>query len=236
VKLHRNEDRGIADHGWLKSRHSFSFANYYNPKMMGFGALRVINDDRVDASQGFGTHPHQNMEIISIPLKGALKHKDTMGNETIIRHGEVQAMSAGTGVMHSEYNHSAKEEVNFLQIWVLPKKQNIKPNYSQRSFDLAGRDNQLQLIVSPDGRNDSVQINQDAYFHLLDLKEGKHLNYQQIKSQNGLYIFLLEGELSVQSQKVSKRDGLAIEKFETVALKATQDAQVLLMEVPMDIA
>lgn len=236
MKLHKSEDRGIADHSWLKSRHSFSFANYYNPQMMGFGTLRVINDDRVDASQGFGTHPHKNMEIISIPLKGSLKHKDTMGNETVIQYGEVQAMSAGTGVMHSEYNNSSTEEVNFLQIWVLPKHKNIDPNYSQKSFDLAGRKNKLQLIVSPDGRDNSVQINQDAYFHLLDLSKGEHLNYQKIRPRNGLYIFLLEGELKVQGQIISKRDGVAIEKLDTIALKAIDEAEILLMEVPMDVA
>jgi redox-sensitive bicupin YhaK (pirin superfamily) len=162
--LHKSNTRGVADHGWLNSYHSFSFANYYNPERMGFGALRVINDDTVAPSMGFGTHPHRDMEIISIPLSGELKHKDTIGNDFVIKPGEVQTMSAGTGIMHSEYNNSEKDDVNFLQIWVMPKQNGIAPAYSQKDFNSEERENAFQLVVSPDGRNNSATINQDAFF------------------------------------------------------------------------
>jgi len=177
--LHKADTRGIANHGWLNSHHTFSFASYFNPERMGFGTLRVINDDVVAPSMGFGTHPHQNMEIISLPLRGALKHKDTMGNSHVIKKGEVQAMSAGTGVSHSEYNNSKTEDVNFLQIWVMPKKLNIAPNYSQKEFSAEQRKNKFQLVVSPDGRENTVSINQDAFFSLSDLKEGKTIEYKE---------------------------------------------------------
>lgn len=232
--FHEASSRGVADHGWLNSHHTFSFANYYNPERMGFGVLRVINDDVVTPSMGFGTHPHNNMEIISVPLKGSLKHKDTMGNETVIAHGEVQAMTAGTGIMHSEYNNSDEEDVNFLQIWVLPKKMNVKPGYSQKRFDPAERENKLQLVVSPDGRNDSVQINQDAFFHLVDLSSGKNLTYNKIQKDNGLYILNLDGEVEVDNKTLAKRDGVGIENFDSVVLKANSDSKLLLMEVPME--
>lgn len=231
--FHEASSRGVADHGWLNSHHTFSFANYYNPERMGFGVLRVINDDIVAPSMGFGTHPHNNMEIISIPLRGSLRHKDTMGNETIISAGEVQAMSAGTGIMHSEYNHSASEEVNFLQIWIIPKSQNIKPGYSQKKFSKEQRENRLQLVVSPDGREDSVQIHQEAFFHLLDLENGKSIQYEKINSDNGLYILNLEGEVKIEDKLLLKRDGLGIEDFNKLSISANKSARLLLMEVPM---
>jgi len=230
---HEANTRGAAHHGWLNSQHTFSFANYYDPDRMGFGVLRVINDDVVAPSMGFGTHPHKNMEIISVPLKGSLKHKDTMGNDFVIRKGEVQAMSAGTGVAHSEYNNSHNEEVNFLQIWVMPKKNNIAPAYSQKEFSETERRNKLQLIVSPDGRDHSVKINQDAFFSLTEIESGVQLEYEKYLKGNGLYIFVLEGSLKVGDKVLNKRDGLGIESFEQISLNALKKTEVLLMEVPL---
>lgn len=231
--LHKANTRGVADHGWLNSHHTFSFANYYNPERMGFGALRVINDDVVAPTMGFGTHPHQNMEIISVPLKGSLKHKDTMGNDFVIKKGEVQAMSAGTGIAHSEYNNSDKDDVNFLQIWVMPKEMNIHPRYSQKEFSEENRNNQFQLVVSPDGRDYSVLINQDAFFSLAKIEKGKTLDYKNYLPENGVYIFVIEGEVSVDDHILSKRDGLGVQGKENSILKASLDSEVLMMEVPM---
>ena len=233
--LHKADTRGIANHGWLKSHHTFSFASYYNPERMGFGALRVINDDQVAPTMGFGTHPHQNMEIISIPLSGSLEHKDTMGNEYVIRRGEVQAMSAGTGIAHSEYNHSSSEDVKFLQIWVLPKKLNITPQYSQKEFLEKERENKFQLVVSPDGRNGSVSINQDAFFSLVNLKKDSHIEYNKYIESNGVYFFVLEGELEVDNKLISSRDGLGVSNKDGLNLNSSKDTQLLVMEVPMNV-
>jgi hypothetical protein len=230
--LHKANTRGVADHGWLNSHHTFSFANYHNSERMGFGALRVINDDIVSASMGFGTHPHQNMEIISIPLKGSLKHKDTMGNEQVIKKGEVQAMTAGTGVQHSEYNNSTTENVNFLQIWVMPKKMNIKPNYSQKFFSEDDRLDKLQLVISPDGRDDSVKINQDAYFSLVKLSNEKKVEYSKYQKENGVYFFVLEGEVKVNDELLSKRDGFGVEGLDNFELISSGASEILIMEVP----
>ncbi len=233
--LHKNKSRGVADHGWLKSHHTFSFASYYNPDRMGFGTLRVINDDVVEPSMGFGTHPHNNMEIISIPLKGSLKHKDTMGNEHVIAKGEVQAMSAGTGLQHSEYNNSSKESVNFLQIWVKPKKQNIKPNYSQKKFDEKDRLDQFQLVVSPDGQKGSVEINQDAFFSLVSTNPNKELVYSKYSKDNGVYFFVLDGEVDVGSEPLFKRDGLGIVNKDEIKILAKTYSELLIMEVPLEV-
>jgi quercetin 2,3-dioxygenase len=208
--IHRAETRGLADHGWLKSYHTFSFANYHNANRMRFGLLRVLNDDRVAAGEGFGQHPHDNMEIISIPLQGSLEHKDSMGNQTVIRPNEVQIMSAGTGVRHSEYNHSKTEEVKFLQIWVFPKERNIKPRYEQKLYPHEERKNKLLTVVSPDHNVGSLWINQDAYFSLTDLDEGKSLNYKINKKGNGVYIFVLEGTIEAGGETLNKRDGMGI--------------------------
>lgn len=232
--LHKANTRGVADHGWLNSHHSFSFANYHNPERMGFGALRVINDDIVSPTKGFGTHPHQNMEIISVPLKGSLKHKDTMGNEHVIKKGEVQAMSAGTGLQHSEYNNSAEEDVNFLQIWVMPKKKNIKPNYSQKEFLESDRRNKVQLVVSPDGRDNSVEINQDAYFSLARLDKEKQLSYSKYNKENGVYFFVLDGSLKINGESLAKRDGLGVENTDEFEITSELNSEVLIMEVPMN--
>lgn len=231
--LHQSTTRGVADHGWLYSHHTFSFANYYNPDRMGLGALRVINDDVVAPGMGFGTHPHRDMEIISIPLSGSLKHKDTMGNDHVISKGEVQAMSAGTGVSHSEYNNSTEEDVNFLQIWVIPKVRGVTPSYSQKKFDQSGRDQKLQLIVSPDGREGSVSINQDAFFSLTNINEQTEINYQKHLAENGVYLFVLRGDIVVEGQQLKTRDGLAIEKSGQLNIRANEKTELLIMEVPL---
>lgn len=230
--LFEANSRGRADHGWLESHHTFGFAGYYNPERMGFGALRVINDDVVQPSKGFGTHDHDNMEIVSIPLRGALRHQDTMGNKHVIKKGEVQVMSAGTGVSHSEHNDSDTEDVNFLQIWVLPKKKQIEPRYAQAKFSLEDRNDQLQLVVSPDGRNRSLEINQDAFFSQLNVKAGKNVAYQWFQPENCLYVFLLEGSVKVGDHVLQKRDGVGITDTQQIDVVAERDSEVLFMEVP----
>lgn len=234
--LHKANSRGHADHGWLNSYHSFSFANYYNPERMHFGALRVLNDDTVAAGKGFGKHPHDNMEIISIPLEGNLEHMDSMGNKTIIRKGDVQAMSAGMGVMHSEYNASKDGPVKFLQIWVFPDRRNIQPQYSQVNFDPAERKNKLQQIVSPriDG-NTGVTIQQKAWFNLGDLEKGVQINYEIKREGNGVYIFVLSGEVTIEEHKLTTRDGLGIWDTKQISLIADTNAEILLMDIPMDV-
>lgn len=234
--LHKANTRGHADHGWLNSYHSFSFANYYNPERMHFGALRVLNDDTVAAGKGFGKHPHDNMEIISIPLEGDLEHTDSMGNKTIIRKGDVQAMSAGTGVAHSEYNANADKEVKFLQIWIYPDSKNIKPQYSQVSLQTADRKNKLQQIVSPRSNgNEGVTVQQEAWFSLGDLEQGKQLSYGIKRKGNGVYVFVLKGEVTIGGQKLGARDGLGIWETDTISIIADSDTEILLMDVPMDI-
>lgn len=232
--VHRAESRGAADHGWLKSHHSFSFASYYNTERMGFGLLRVLNDDQVAPKKGFGTHPHQNMEIVSIPLSGALQHKDSEGNEGIIKHGEVQLMSAGTGVYHSEYNASQEEDVRFLQIWVLPEKENIAPRYDQKLFDVSKRQNRWQTVVSPIGSDeDAVAINQQAWFSMTDLDQGQEISYSQKGSGTGVYLFLLEGELKVGQEVLTRRDAIGLADASSVKIKAEKASQVLAIEVPL---
>jgi len=231
--LHKAASRGLANHGWLKSNHTFSFANYYNPERMNFGVLRVLNDDYVAPGRGFGKHPHDNMEIISIPLSGDLKHQDSMGNETVIRQGDVQAMSAGTGVAHSEMNASSDKPVEFLQIWVLTKTRNIAPSYSQITLDPEALANKLDQVVSPNPDDRGVTINQDAWFHLGNLDAGTELDYDFKKTGNGLYAFILEGDVIISGQSLNKRDGLGVWDIDSIGIKATSDAKVLLMEVPM---
>lgn len=232
--LHKADTRGIADHGWLKSKHSFSFASYHNPERMGFGLLRVINDDQIAPATGFGTHPHQNMEIISIPLSGALKHKDSEGNEAVIRNDEVQLMSAGTGVYHSEYNASDSEQANFLQIWVMPEKHNIKPRYDQKKFQTSDRKNKWQTVVSPMDRDDEgVKINQQAWFIMTDLDANKELLYKKNKNTNGVYFFIIEGEVRVGDKALTKRDALGLSNESEIKVLAESDAKILVMEVPL---
>lgn len=231
--LHKAETRGHANHGWLDSHHTFSFANYYDPARIQFGALRVLNDDQVAGGRGFGEHPHDNMEIISIPLSGDLEHKDSMGNKTVIRQGDVQIMSAGTGIQHSEYNKNKDEKVNFLQIWVFPKERNIEPRYDQKTFTPGGRVNKLQEVVTPAKDSEGVWINQDAWFHLGNLKKDFKTSYEVKKKGNGVYVFVLEGDVTIEGQPLNKRDGLGIWEADKLDIEVKRDAEILLMEVPM---
>jgi len=239
--LHTADSRGDANHGWLHSKHSFSFANYYNPEKIHFGVLRVLNDDFVAAGMGFGLHPHDNMEIISIPLEGDLAHEDSMGNQTVIQHGDIQVMSAGTGVKHSEFNHNKDKPVKFLQIWVMPNKKNVTPRYDQITLDPTSRINTLQQILSPNPDDAGVWIHQDAWFHIgkfdLDFTTTYHLK----KAGNGIYAFVLYGSFEVGGKKLEERDALGIteidainDSFEVKAL--TDHAEILIMEVPMQLA
>lgn len=231
--IHPSETRGKADHGWLKSRHTFSFADYFDPERLGFGVLRVINDDSIAPGMGFGTHPHRDMEIITIPTAGALAHKDSEGNSSIIRKGEVQIMSAGTGIRHSEFNASDSEQSELLQIWVHPKVNNVKPRYEQKAFTPESRQNQFSLVVSPDGREGSVVINQDAFFSLADMEEGVELTYQPKLPGNGAYLFILKGEINLNGTKLNPRDGVGIDDLSGLKLKALTQAEVLIMEIPL---
>ncbi|MBK6966113.1 MAG: pirin family protein [Bacteroidales bacterium] len=233
--LHKAESRGLANHGWLISRHTFSFANYYNPERMRFGVLRVLNDDVVEAGEGFGTHPHDNMEIISIPLEGDLEHKDSMGNVAVIKKGDVQVMSAGAGITHSEYNKNAGKPVKFLQIWVFPKIKNVKPRYDQITLKEEDRLNKLQQILSPNQDDEGVWIHQDAWFHLGKFEEGVSADYKLKKAGNGLYAFVLSGSFIVDGTELQERDGLGIQDIESVTIRSgSAGAEILLMEIPMN--
>ena len=232
--LHKAESRGFADHGWLKSAHTFSFANYYNPERIHFGVLRVLNDDYVAPGMGFGMHPHENMEIISIPLSGELEHKDSMGNTSTIKNGDIQVMSAGTGINHSEYNPNQIEPVKFLQIWVIPNKKNVTPRYDQITLNTEDRNNKLQQILSPNQDDEGVWIHQNAWFHIGKFDKNHKETYSLKKKENGIYLFLLEGRLSVNGHELSRRDGLGIKKASEISLIALENnTEVLLMEVPL---
>jgi len=232
--LHTSDSRGDANHGWLHSKHSFSFANYYNPEKIHFGVLRVLNDDFVAAGMGFGLHPHDNMEIISIPLEGDLAHQDSMGNQTVIKHGDIQVMSAGTGVKHSEMNHNKDKPVKFLQIWVIPNKKNVTPRYDQITLDPKDRINTLQQVLSPNADDAGVWIHQDAWFHIGKFDLDFKTNYKAKKPGNGMYAFVLYGSFELAGQTLNERDALGITDFDQFELKAlTKDAEILLMEIPL---
>jgi redox-sensitive bicupin YhaK (pirin superfamily) len=231
--LHKADSRGLADHGWLLSKHTFSFANYYNPDRMNFGLLRVINDDIVKPEMGFGTHPHENMEIVSIPLAGSLRHQDSMGNKHIIIAGEVQIMSAGSGLTHSEYNNSAQDDVNFLQIWVFPKEKNITPRYGQKLFTKKDRQNSFQTLVSPDKESDAVWINQDAWFSIADFDPGASLSYSKQQAETGLYFFVISGQVEIDGHALEQRDGLGLTGDKDVKINAKSQTELLCIEVPM---
>lgn len=231
--LHRAETRGHASHGWLNSYHTFSFANYYNPERMHFGALRVLNDDTVDAGMGFGTHPHDNMEIISIPLEGDLEHKDSMNNVAVIKNGDIQAMSAGTGIYHSEYNKDRQHRVKFLQIWVYPDKRNVEPRYDQITLNADDRHNKLQQILSPNPGDEGVWIHQNAWFHLGQFDKGTSTAYTIKGKGNGVYVFVLNGDVKINEQSLHTRDGYGIWDTDAFTITAESDAEFLLMEVPM---
>lgn len=233
--LHRSDTRGDANHGWLHSKHTFSFANYYNPERMHFGVLRVLNDDTVASGMGFSTHPHDNMEIISIPLEGDLEHKDSMNNVTVIKNGDIQVMSAGTGIKHSEFNKNKDKQVKFLQIWVFPNKKNVKPRYDQISLNEKDRHNKLQQILSPTPDDAGVWIHQNAWFHLGKFDKGIATEYNFKGKGNGLYVFNLNGDLKINDQLLNSRDGFGIWDTNKVSIKADTDSEFLLMEVPMTV-
>lgn len=234
--LHKANTRGKADHGWLKSHHSFSFASYQNPERMNFGQLRVLNDDIVQPKMGFGTHPHQNMEIISIPLSGALSHKDSMDNKRAITVGEVQVMSAGTGLQHSEFNDSKTDEVNFLQLWIFPETQNVTPRYEQKQFDETKRHNNFQTVVSPlnNSVDNALGIHQQAYISLGNFDEGKTINFKLHNASHGIYVFLLEGEISIANEILTTRDAIGIWDAGTVEIFINTTSKILVVEVPMN--
>jgi quercetin 2,3-dioxygenase len=233
IVIHRAKSRGHADHGWLKSFHTFSFANYFNAERIHFGALRVLNDDTVQAGMGFGKHPHNNMEIISIPLEGDLEHRDSMGNVTLIRQGDVQVMSAGTGVTHSEFNKNKDKAVQFLQIWVLPDKRNVEPRYDQISIRDLEKRNEFFQIVSPFKDEPGVWIHQSAWFHLGKFDSGISTTYSIKKEGNGIYAFVLEGSVRISGVKLETRDGLGIMNTREIEVASDTQSAVLLMEVPM---
>ncbi|MBN9292546.1 MAG: pirin family protein [Flavobacteriia bacterium] len=232
--LHKADTRGYADHGWLKSHHTFSFANYYNPERVHFGVLRVLNDDYIDAGTGFGKHPHDNMEIISIPLEGDLEHQDSMGNKGVIRHGDIQVMSAGTGIFHSEMNASKTAHTKFLQIWVFPNKKNVEPRYDQITLDESKLKNTLYQIVSPNPEDEGVWIHQNAWFHLGEFDHSQNISYDLKLKGNGVYAFLLEGTAKINGIQLERRDGLGIWDTDQLDLEMSKDSRILLMEVPME--
>ncbi|RYJ52611.1 pirin family protein [Flavobacterium petrolei] len=234
--LHKANTRGHANHGWLESYHTFSFANYQNPERMNFGVLRVLNDDRVSQGMGFGKHPHDNMEIISIPLEGDLEHQDSMGNTTVIKEGDIQAMSAGTGIFHSEYNKNKDQLVKFLQIWIYPNKKNVTPRYDQITLDLNDRHNKLQQILSPNPEDEGVWIHQDAWFHIGKFDNDFSTSYELKKPGNGIYAFVLKGDFKIGNIALNERDGLGIWDINSIKITANSaNAEILLMEVPMQL-
>lgn len=230
--LHTADKRGHANFGWLNSHHSFSFGNYYDPEKVCFGMLRVLNDDIITGGSGFGEHSHDNMEIVSIPLNGALEHKDSTGTAEVIRQNDVQIMSAGTGIRHSEYNHYKDRETNFLQVWVIPKKRNIEPRYEQKTFDPTRRLNKLQTVVAPDDAN-AVWINQDAWFSLGSLAAGAEIVYNTKIEGNGLYVFVLNGSIAIGEQQLNKKDAIGIWETDSIIIRAELNAEILLIDVPM---
>ncbi|OUR65911.1 hypothetical protein A9Q79_02730 [Methylophaga sp. 42_25_T18] len=229
------ESRGITDIGWLYGHHTFSFSNYYNPNRMSFGTLRVLNDDVIKPDKGFGTHSHNNMEIISIPLNGALRHRDSMGHEFVLKAGEIQVMSAGTGITHSEFNDSDSEDASLLQIWVLPKEQNLTPSYNQKALDRNAILNKFELIIAPkDGNNNDVlTINQDAYFSIAVIDTDESVEYTKYQQDNGIYFFVIDGAVELDTQVLNKRDGIGITDLDDLKIIAKQKSKVLCMEVPM---
>ncbi len=224
----------MVDHGWLRSKHTFSFGNYFNPERLHFGALRVLNDDEVAPGKGFGKHPHSNMEIISIPLQGNLEHTDSMGNTSIIKKGDVQVMSAGTGILHSEFNASQTEEVRFLQIWIVPNQEDVEPKYGQLSLDIKDRKNRLQQIVSPDPEDDGLWIHQNAWLQMTRLENGHTLYYKlNDPMNNAVPAFVIAGQVSINGQHLVNRDGYGIWDVDELQIAAEEDVELLLIEIPM---
>lgn len=233
IIIHKAEQRGQAEHGWLHARHSFSFADFHDPRRMGFGKLRVINDDIIDPGAGFDSHGHDNMEIVTVPLSGTLQHRDSMGHTQVIHSGEVQRMSAGNGIRHSEYNHSQSEPLNLLQVWVLPKERDVAPGYVQKDFDADGRKNRWQLLVSPDAEDGAIGINQDAWFLRGDFAAGQHGHYHLHQPEHGVYLFVIDGRVEVADTALGRRDAIGLTELTDFELTVQQDSQLLLIEVPM---
>lgn len=231
--FHPSDSRGYANHGWLEARHSFSFASWYQPDRLHFGALRVLNDDIIQGGMGFGTHPHDNMEIVTIPLKGDLEHKDSMGNSAVIREGDIQVMSAGTGVQHSEYNNSPDKEINLFQLWLFPNKQNVKPRYDQLPIRNLHQKNKFFQILSPSANDQGVWIHQDAWMHILDADQGQSFDYVLQSPENGVYLIVIEGEVEVDNKTLFRRDAIGIWETDKLTIKTKTDAELLLVQVPM---
>lgn len=233
--FHSEASRGHANHGWLNAKHSFSFASWQNPERIHFGALRVLNDDIVAPSMGFGKHPHDNMEIITIPLKGALKHQDSMGNSSVIEAGEVQVMSAGTGIQHSEVNAKQDEELQLFQIWIFPNERDVTPRYDQIKYNESELFDQFLQVVSPSPDDAGTWIQQQAWIHLSQLEEGKSLGYELKQKGNGVYILNIEGAFEIANQLLEKRDAIGVWETETIKIRANKTGRLLLVEVPMEI-
>jgi quercetin 2,3-dioxygenase len=231
--IHRAADRGHANHGWLDAHHSFSFAGYHDPSKVHFGMLRVLNDDIIAAGKGFGAHPHDNMEIVTVPLSGSLQHRDNTGHSEIIKSGDVQIMSAGSGIQHSEANASATDSLNLLQIWVFPKLENITPRYEQKTFHEKDRVNKFQIVVSPVKEEGGVWINQDAWFSLAEIDANITLKYDRHKENNGMYLFLIEGQIGVEGEILNKRDAIGLSETGTISISATGKSKLLVIEIPM---
>ncbi len=232
--LHKANTRGNANHGWLNAYHSFSFASWYNPERIQFGVLRVLNDDTIAGGMGFGTHPHDNMEIITIPLEGDLAHKDSMGNESVIKTGDIQVMSAGTGIQHSEFNPNATEQTKLFQIWLFPKTRNVTPRYQQITLDPSEQKNNFAQILSPNANDAGVWIHQDAWFYLSDFDSGFSKSLTLNKEGNGFYIITIEGEIEVNDATLEKRDAIGIWETNELVIKATTQSKFLIMEIPMN--
>ena len=231
--LFKASDRGTADYGWLKPNYYFSFAQYHNPAKVHFGMLRVLNDDFIAGGGGFPTHPHENMEIVTLPFTGALKHQDSTGGKGIIQAGDIQIMSAGTGVQHSEANASETEPVTLFQVWLFPKEKNIKPRYAQKTFDINERANKWQTVVSPLDSDGALWINQDARFSLTNLDAGKEINYYTAFTNNGIFLVVINGSIIMGDHQLHKRDALGISETTTITITATADAELLAIEMPM---
>ena len=232
--FHSSDSRGYVNHGWLEARHSFSFANWFNPNRIQFGALRVLNDDIIAPGMGFGTHPHDNMEIITIPLIGDLEHKDSMGHAEVIREGEIQVMSAGTGVTHSEYNHNKDQPINLLQLWIFPNRRQVTPRYKQMTIADLIETNKISQILSPNEDDQGVWIHQNAWFHLLKTDRETSETYQVRQTGNGVYVFVIEGNAAIGSQQLNKRDALGVWDVEQFDLSTSDGSSILLVEVPME--
>jgi redox-sensitive bicupin YhaK (pirin superfamily) len=232
--LHTAESRGAANHGWLNAKHSFSFASWYNPDRTNFGALRVLNDDIVSPGAGFGTHPHDNMEIITIPLSGAIAHKDSMGNSSIIKTGEIQVMSAGTGIQHSEFNPSKEESLNLFQIWIFPNKRNVEPRYDQFEMDIQGMKNNFLQLVSPLKEDEGTWIHQNAWIKIAKVDEDTEIHYVLNSKENGVYFIVIEGAISINNQILKQKDAIGVWDTDTIVLKSNSQSKILAIEIPME--